>query len=100
MTVHGLKTYQFNNLTKEDGFIGVGGHAGYSETTWLMAFRPELIDLTRLDPGDLSVRDMGILHNEPVIEAKWNPGKVSPLVANRLRSRVISNFSSYISSVI
>jgi len=99
MTVHGLKTYQFNDLTKEDGFFGVGGHAGYSETTWLMAFRPDLIDLTRLDPGELSVRETGILHGKPVIEEKWNPGNVSPLVANRLKLRVINNFSTYISSV-
>ena len=90
MAVHGLKTYQFNNLTREDGFFGVGGHAGYSETTWLMAFRPELIDLTRLDPGELSVRDMGILHSKPAIEEKWNPGNVSSLVANRLGLRRIA----------
>jgi len=100
MMVHGLKTYQFNDLTKEEGFYGVGGHAGYSETTWLMAFRPELIDLTRLDPGELSVREMGILHDKPVIEEKWNPGNVSSLVANRLKSRVIENFSAYLSTVL
>ncbi len=98
MTVHGLKTYQFNDLTSEEGFYGVGGHAGYSETTWLMAFRPELIDLTRLDTGELSVRDTGILHNKPVIEEKWNPGNVSSLIANELRIRVIENFSKYIST--
>ena len=69
MTVHGLKTYQFN-------------------------------DLTRLDPGELSVRETGILHGKPVIEEKWNPGNVSPLVANRLKLRVIRNFSTYISSVL
>ncbi len=100
MKVHGLKTYQFNDLTQEEGFYGVGGHAGYSETTWLMAFRPELLDLTRIDPGELSVRNTGILHDKPVIEEKWNPGNVSSLVANRLRLRVIANFSTYISSII
>jgi len=98
ITVHGLKTYQFNDLTKDEGFYGVGGHAGYSETTWLMAFRPELIDLTRLGPGELSVRDMGILHSKPVIEEKWNPRHVSSQVANNLRLRVIENFSQYIES--
>ena len=97
MKVHGLKTYQFNDLTPDDGFIGVGGHAGYSETTWLMAFRPELVDLTRLDPGELSVRHTGILHDRPVIEEKWNPGNVSRLVADKLRARVIRNFESYVS---
>ncbi len=94
--VHGLKTYQFNNLTKEDGFFGVGGHAGYSETTWLMAYRPELIDLTKLNSGKLSVRKTGILHNKPIIEEEWNPRNVSFAVANKLRENVTANFTEYI----
>lgn len=96
MKVHGLKTYQFNDLTKEDGFYGVGGHAGYSETTWLMAYRPELIDLTQLNHGELSVRKTGILHNKPVIEKEWNPRNVSFAVANKLRKNVTENFTAFI----
>ncbi len=98
ISVHGLKTYQFNDLTEDEGFYGVGGHAGYAETTWLMAFRPELIDLTKLNPGELSVRKTGILHNKPLIEEKWNPGNVSSMVAKRLKHRVVDNFIKYISS--
>jgi len=94
--VHGLKTYQFNNLTRNDEFFGVGGHAGYSETTWLMAYRPELIDLTQQSPGELSVRKTGILHNKPIIEEEWNPRNVSFVVANKLRERVTANFTAFI----
>ncbi len=96
MTVHGLKSYQFNDLTKEDGFYGVGGHAGYSETTWLMAFRPDLVDLTKQKAGKLLVRLSGILHGKPEIEEKWNPRNVSALVAHKLRKRVADNFIEYI----
>lgn len=94
--IHCLRTYQFNDLTEEDGFYGVGGHAGYSETTWLMAFRPELTDLTQQKAGELSVRKTGILHDKPMIEEKWNPGNVSFSVANKLRNSVTKNFAAYL----
>ncbi len=96
MTVHGLKTYQFNDLTKEEGFFGVGGHAGYSETMWLMAFRPDLVDLTKQKAGKLLVRLTGILHSKPEIEEKWNPRNVSVLVAHKIKNRVIDNYTNYI----
>ena len=99
MRVHGLRTYQFNDLTKQNGWFGVGGHAGLSETTWLAAFRPDLIDLTKQPKGELSVRHTGILHSTPVIEAKWNPQNFSFEVANLLRNRVTSNLIQYISQV-
>jgi len=95
--VHGLKTYQFNNLTDKDGYYKVGGHAGFQETTWLMAFRPDLVDLSKLPEGELTVRTTGILHNKPVIESKWNPRNVSFNIANLLKNRVIDNFINYIS---
>ena len=97
--VHGLRTYQFNDLTKEDGWYGVGGHAGYSETTWLMAIRPELIDLTRLPEGELSVRKYGILHKSPTIEAEWNPRNVKLITAQNLKISVLKNFVNYINDL-
>ena len=99
MRVHGLRTYQFNDLTKQDGWFGVGGHAGFSETTWLAAFRPDLIDLKEQKKGRLSVRHTGILHSTPEIEAKWNPQNISYEVANLLRERVTSNLIQYISEI-
>ncbi len=97
MKFHAIKTYQFNDLNEDDGFYNVGGHAGYSETTWLMAFRPELVDLSEQEAGGLSVRQTGILHNKPQIEPGWNPRNVNPDVAEKLRQRVVENFSRYIS---
>jgi len=96
LTVHAIRTYQFNDLTNEDGFYGVGGHAGFSETLWLMAFRPELVDLSTLMDGELSVREMGILHDKPDIDAKWNPKNVSLSVARKLKDHVLRNFSEYV----
>ncbi len=96
MNVHGLRTYQFNDLTEHEGWFGVGGHAGYSETTWLAAFRPDLIDLNNQKKGELSVRHTGILHSTPEIEAKWNPKNISFEVADLLRERVVANFMHYI----
>ncbi len=96
MKVHAIRTYQFNDLKEDDGFYNVGGHAGYSETTWLMAFRPELVDLMEQEEGELSVRQTGILHNTPQIEPEWNPRNVNKKVAENLRQRVIDNFIEHI----
>ncbi len=98
--VHALSTYQFNDLTEKDGFYGVGGHAGYSETTWLQAFRPDLVDLTQQKNGELSVRHTGVLHGKPIIESKWNPRKISLLVAHKLRACVLENYCEYINTQI
>jgi creatinine amidohydrolase len=94
--VHDLRTYQFNDLSEADGWYGTGGHAGYAETTWVMAFRPELIDLTQLPEGELKVYEYGILHDHPTIEARWNPRNVRPEVAQRLRERVVTNLAAYV----
>jgi creatinine amidohydrolase/Fe(II)-dependent formamide hydrolase-like protein len=99
MRVHALKTYQFNDLTKDDGWYGVGGHAGYSETTWLAAFRPDLVDLKEQKSGELSVRNTGILHSNPTIEAKWNPQNISFQVADLLKERVVENLIQHISQL-
>jgi len=99
MKVHAIRTYQFNDLKEEDGFYGQGGHAGWSETTWLLAFRPELVDLDEQEEGELSVRKTGILHETPTIDAKWNPRRVSLSVADKLRQRAIANFEQYIRKV-
>jgi creatinine amidohydrolase/Fe(II)-dependent formamide hydrolase-like protein len=96
LKVHAIRTYQFNDLNEDEGFYNIGGHAGYSETSWLMAFRPELVDLSEQDAGELSVRQTGILHHKPQIEPEWNPRNVNPEVAEKLHMRVIGNFIQYI----
>jgi creatinine amidohydrolase/Fe(II)-dependent formamide hydrolase-like protein len=95
-TVHALKTSQFNDMKEEDGYPGVGGHAGYTETLWIMAFRPELVDLFEQQEGELSVRHTGILHHKPRIEPEWNPRNVNPDTALKLHQRVMDNFIRYI----
>jgi len=92
--VHACRTGQFNTLSHET--LRVGGHAGLSETTWLMAFRPELVDLSRLPEGELSVRSFGILHSRPTIEAQYNPHNVRFDLANALRRNVVENLSRYV----
>ena len=87
--VHALTTYRYGDLNEES--LRVGGHAGLSETTWLMAFRPELVDMTQQQDGELSVRHTGILHRTPTIEEKWNPRHASITVACALRHRVVDN---------
>jgi creatinine amidohydrolase len=91
---HAAKTYQFNDLREES--LRVGGHAGLSETTWVMAFRPELVDLGRQADGELSVAQTGILHRTPTIEAQWNPRNVPASVAQALRERVTENFIRFV----
>ena len=96
MAVHALSTYQFNDLSEKDGWISIGGHAGISETTWLAAFRPDLVDLNEQKKGSLSVRHTGVLHSKPEIEEEWNPVNISFEVAKLLRERVIVNFTAHV----
>ncbi len=73
-----------------------GGHAGMHETLALMAFRPELIDLSKLPEGELEVKLFGILHNKPVIEAEFNPRNASQVVADEIRESIIAGFAQFI----
>jgi creatinine amidohydrolase/Fe(II)-dependent formamide hydrolase-like protein len=69
--------------------LRVGGHAGLSETHWVLAFRPDLVDLTRLPDGELSVRRTGILHGQPVIEPQHHPREALMAVAHQLRTALV-----------
>ncbi len=92
--VRAVRTYEFNDLQEES--LLVGGHAGLAETTWVLAFRPELVELAKVPEGELSVRRTGILHRRPAIEARHNPRNVSADVAARLRQRVLDRFADYV----
>jgi creatinine amidohydrolase/Fe(II)-dependent formamide hydrolase-like protein len=74
----------------------VGGHAGQSETLNLMAFWPELVDLSQIPEGELSVRRFGILHREPMIDAQHNPRHVRLSLANEIRKTIIDGFTRFI----
>ncbi len=88
--VHAVRTYKLSDV--QDESMRVGGHAGLSETTWVLAFGPELVDLSHQEDGELSVRHTGILHNRPTVEEKWNPRRASAAVAAALRESVVKNF--------
>jgi len=95
--IFSVSTYQF--LTYRHELMEVGGHAGQSETLNLMAFWPELVDLTQLPEGDLEVKTSGILHDQPIIEAEHHPNKVTLFVANNIRKDILENFERFINEV-
>jgi creatinine amidohydrolase/Fe(II)-dependent formamide hydrolase-like protein len=88
--VAAVSVFQLPNRFKHER-LRIGGHAGLSETHWVLAFRPELVDLTRLPEGRLSVRHDGILHGHPTIEAEHNPRNALMAVAHQLRESLIES---------
>lgn len=94
-SVLNVKTSQFCTL-KEDRYLKTGGHAGLSETMFVLAFRPDLVDMAQLPDGELEVCKYGILHNKPVIESEWNPRHALIAIANELRKNMVENFVAFI----
>ncbi len=92
--VHFVNTGRFSQVGHES--LRVGGHAGLSETTWLMAFRPELVDMSQQEDGELNVRTTGILHGSPTVEAESNPRHASLAVAQAVRDSVVAGFEAYV----
>ncbi len=92
--VRSVAPMQFCSIEHEH--LNIGGHAGQSETLTLMAFRPELIDLTALDDGELEVKKWGILHNKPVIEPEHNPRRILACLADEVRQSILDGFGKYI----
>ena len=92
--VFAIRPMQF--CTIEHEHLKIGGHAGLSETLSLMAFRPELIDLTALPDGELEVKKMGILHYKPVIDPEHNPKAVKAELAEKIRNSILENFGRFI----
>ena len=74
----------------------VPDHATLSETTFLLAFHPEIIDLSKISEGELSARKMGMVTGRAVISGKENPRNASKVLADEFRENVISNFVNYI----
>lgn len=91
-----VQSYRFLDLKDESLGINHGGHAGISESTFLLAFRPDLIDLTKIPSGELIVKKTGILHHQPVIQEGYNPRNISKILADELRENIIRNFVNYI----
>ena len=51
-----VNSFRFCSLKNKYLKLEYGGHAGLSETNWLLAFRPDLIDLSKVPKGELNVR--------------------------------------------
>jgi creatinine amidohydrolase/Fe(II)-dependent formamide hydrolase-like protein len=92
--VFSVTPYQF--ITPFHEHMKTGGHAGLSETLNLMAFRPDLADLTQLPEGELNVRLHGILHHEPRIGAEFNPRQVMLSTANEIRRMIVEGFAKFV----
>lgn len=96
-SVFSVTSYQF--LTYHHELLEVGGHAGQSETLYLLAFRPEFVDISQLPDGDLEVKTMGILHDRPMIDEKYHPNKILISVANTMKVNILTNFECYVKEV-
>ena len=95
----GSSTYKVEDEAKKL-HLRVGGHAGLAETHWLMAFRPDLVEMDDLPEGELLVAQMGILHNEPVIPAEFNPNHASQEIADGWGESVVENITSHVKAMI
>jgi creatinine amidohydrolase/Fe(II)-dependent formamide hydrolase-like protein len=80
--------------------LRVGGHAGLAETVQLLAFRPDLVDLSQIPDGPLRAAEQGILHREPVIPAEWNPRRALRSVADACRRSVLDNLEAHVRKVV
>ncbi|MBM3706188.1 MAG: creatininase family protein [Actinobacteria bacterium] len=74
----------------------VPDHATLSETTFLLAFRPELIFLNRIPEGELIPAKMGMVTGRAVITVNENPRNALKVLADEFRENVINNFVNYI----
>ena len=71
-------------------------HSGISESTFLLAFRPDLIDLNTVPEGKLIVKEKGIINGRAIIESNESPRLISKALADEFRKNIIGNFVDYI----
>jgi creatinine amidohydrolase/Fe(II)-dependent formamide hydrolase-like protein len=90
---------QFNRVRCRR-LLTVGGHAGLSETMIALAFRPDLVDLTAVPAGELTVRRSGILHERPVIEERWHPRHADRAIARRVRESIVTNVVRHVRKLV
>jgi len=92
------------NTFHEEGerflYLKVGGHAGLSETMQLMAFRPDLVDLSELPEGELSVAETGILHHTPELPAEFNPHHATQELADKWRESTLENAAARVREIL
>jgi creatinine amidohydrolase/Fe(II)-dependent formamide hydrolase-like protein len=72
----------------QDAFPGAGDHAGFWETSLLLALEPELVDVTRIPP-DRTKPPVGIVTNQPVQDSSAEIGeKAIRLIVERVGAQV------------
>jgi len=81
-------------------YLKAGAHAGIRETHFLMAFRPDLIDLNEIPAGDLKVADYGIFHKQPIIPDSISPRHALESIAKEVRKSILENGIRYIETTI
>jgi creatinine amidohydrolase len=99
-TVEFVNSYRFMTLKEKELSPYFGGHAGISETTFLIAFRPDLADLNSIPEGKLIVRKTGVLHDNPVIDEIYNPRNINISLAAALRENIVNNFYNFIKELL
>lgn len=80
--------------------LKAGAHAGLRETHFLMAFRPDLVDLAEIPEGELKAADYGIYHSSPVIPAEVNPRHALASIAAEVRKSILENGIKLIESTV
>jgi hypothetical protein len=65
-----------------------------------MAFRPDLVDMTKMPEGALSASKMGILHGEPIIPAEFNPRHTKKEIAEEWGRSVVENIKTQIKIIL
>ncbi len=81
---------------KHELFLKAGAHAGIRETHFLMAFRPDLVDLNEIPVGDLKASKYGIFHNKPIIPDSISPRHALISIAKGVRKSMLENGIKYI----
>jgi creatinine amidohydrolase len=89
--------YSMDYCTIETGLPRfVGTHAGIWETQMMMAFRPDLVDTSKIPYGTIRTDKLGILHNKPLIEEKYDPRNADKNTAERIKENILKNLLKYI----
>lgn len=81
-------------------YLKAGAHAGIRETHFLMAFRPDLVDLNEIPEGDLKAAEYGIFHSSPVIPDSLSPKHAMESISKEVRKSILENGIKYIESCV
>jgi len=77
-------------------YLKAGAHAGIRETHFLMAFRPDLVDLNEIHPGDLKAAEYGVFHNKLIIPDSISPRHSLESIAKEVRKSILGNGIKFI----